>query len=693
MEKENAFSKKASGAPESRQVETLQCNVATSGKTEGDNAGSMSASHGERLISELQFKHAELEIQKEALIQTKAELAAGLELFSQLYEMAPVGYFIMTRDSAVLQVNLTGAQFMGVERDALIGSRFVDFVADRDRRIFINFLGELFAGGDNHCCEVMLMNVSSPVFVCIEAKMSSDGRECRTVIHDVTEQRLAEEAVQRERFRLKKILDALPEGMYILNDKYEFEFTNAALKRSLGIPGNRHCYAYLYDRTEPCPWCNNDDVFAGKTVKENRFLEKTGCLYELYAAPFYNDDGSMSKFQLFHDITELRQAEEHEIIKRKFEAMETLSGWLNHDMNNMLAGLFGCMEIALDNAGDSASVEKWIKKGLMIAETAKELMIRFRKMAPAAAYNKKTVCLSALIEANIPQPKAGDTVHICFNCGDGLQETDLDVELIDSVIKIIIENAVEAMPDGGMLNITAENVSKTRANVPGVTMLPDGDYVKVTFKDTGCGISENNLKRIFDPYFSTKKRGSQKGQGLSLGLAYSIIKQHKGHIAIRSKQGYGAEVTIWLPVFKQVTELEISRAQVAEAVRKGSRRVLVLDDEPFMREMVGEMLDIMGMAYELVSRGEDAVDCYFRALENKRAFGLIILDLTIKGGMGGLETLAVLKEKDPEVKAVVMSGYSEDPVVVNYKQHGFYAALTKPFQMADFERIVKAAMQ
>ncbi len=393
-------------------------------------------------------------------------------------------------------------------------------------------------------------------------------------------------------------------------------------------------------------------------------------------------------FATLQDITDLKQAEAHEIMERKFEAVGTLSGWLTHDMNNLLAGLFGYLELATDSLQDAPEAKKWLQKSFKIAETTRDLVKRFTAIARTTGYNKTAVLLPDLVSRNLNPPKAGDNIRVSFTCGEDIRQTEADEELLESVVRIIIENALEAMPGGGALEVAVANDSiKGKKNAMGF-LLKEGDYVRVSFKDTGCGISKSNLSRIFDPYFSTKERGAQKGQGLNLPLAYVIIRQHQGHIGIESTEGRGTEVVLWLPALKETESGTVAQDKGSVSGQAPSRRVLVLDDEAYMRDMFGTMLERMGIEHSLAANGEEAMALYIQAMEEKRPFGLVFLDLTVKDGMSGVPALNILKRYDPSIRAVVMSGYSDAPVIKNYRDYGFCAALGKPFHLADFEKTV-----
>jgi CheY-like chemotaxis protein len=254
-----------------------------------------------------------------------------------------------------------------------------------------------------------------------------------------------------------------------------------------------------------------------------------------------------------------------------------------------------------------------------------------------------------------------------------LWHAEADEGQIGQVIQNIVLNANEAMPDGGIIDISAGNM-----DIPNGSnmLLPNGGkFIKLVIQDTGTGIPEEHVSRIFDPYFTTK----QKGSGLGLATSYSIIKNHGGAIEVLSKPGSGTTFFIYLPATATKAEESV---QVSWTSPTRKRRILVMDDEAIVLEVSKNMIEALGHDVDVATDGESATEKYRQALASDNPFDVIILDLTVKGGMGGEETVKRLREMDPSVRAVVASGYSDNPVLLNFKAHGFSAVLSKPFSLA-----------
>jgi len=248
-----------------------------------------------------------------------------------------------------------------------------------------------------------------------------------------------------------------------------------------------------------------------------------------------------------------------------------------------------------------------------------------------------------------------------------------------AVIRNVVENAVEAMPDGGTLKIKAENLRIEETEQNSHLPLKPGDYARISIQDQGKGIPEEHMDKIYDPYFSSKEMGVQKGMGLGLTTAYAIIKQHGGHIRIDSSLGAGTTVNIYLPAESHPKKMDgaISLANNSGSPRK---RVLVMDDEERLRNMSQKMLERLGYKAITVKDGAEAIETYRKQNDSSEPFDVVILDLTIKGGMGGEATMRELLRINPDVKAIVSSGYFNDPVMSDFKKYGFMGALAKPYE-------------
>jgi CheY-like chemotaxis protein len=294
--------------------------------------------------------------------------------------------------------------------------------------------------------------------------------------------------------------------------------------------------------------------------------------------------------------------------------------------------------------------------------------------------------IPGLIQESVRLALSGSKMRCEFSLAEDLWPAEVDEAQMGQVIRSMALNAREAMPQGGAVGVRAENVVLSALEIPS---LPAGDYVRVSIADHGIGIPKDVLPKIFDPYFSTKQRGDRKGMGLGLTICHSVVQKHEGAITVESTVGVGTTFDIYLPAVRKLNSEEKSPAP-ADAPQHG--RVLVMDDEAGVREVVGRTLSGMGHEVALAQDGQMAIGVYKTAKLQGRCFDVMILDLMIREGMGGRETLQELLKIDPRVKAIAMSGYALDPVILEPERHGFKGVLTKPFDMGKLQENLSRVM-
>ncbi|MEJ2690294.1 MAG: ATP-binding protein, partial [Deltaproteobacteria bacterium] len=385
-----------------------------------------------------------------------------------------------------------------------------------------------------------------------------------------------------------------------------------------------------------------------------------------------------------HDISEAKLMEGQILNAKKLEATALFAGGIAHDFNNLLTIILGNLEMALDEMPvDRPIVFQKLRNAQKACLRASDLTRKFLTFSSGGEPFKKTASVEALIAESASLALAGSNVD--FECAfpDELWSVEVDTAQMAQAIGNVVTNAREAMPQGGTVRIRTENV----APVPGKNReFPDrrdAKYVKVLIQDQGIGIPKDLLPRVFDPYYSSKEMGKMKGLGLGLAIAYSIVKRHGGTIDIASRQNVGTTVSIYLPA----TDKEIvAQESKPRKVLPFNRKILVMDDEELLRDVTRNILEKLGYEAAVACDGEEAIQIFSKAKESGSPFGLVILDLTIKGGMGGKETIKRLKELDPDVRAIVASGYSNDPVMANFKEYGFVDALQKPYLISDLKK-------
>src|SRR5208283_402742 len=342
------------------------------------------------------------------------------------------------------------------------------------------------------------------------------------------------------------------------------------------------------------------------------------------------------------DITDRKKLEEQLHQSQKLEAIGTLAGGIAHDFNNLLQGIFGYISIAKLNAADknkSIAALEQAEKALHMSVNLTTQLLTFSKGGKPV---KKKITLQPLIENSVRFALSGSSTDYRINLDSDLGLVDADEGQIGQVIQNIVLNADQAMPMGGTIVITAKNV---HASKKGILQLPkEGKYVEISVQDNGIGISDEHLSKIFDPYFTTKAKGS----GLGLATCYSIVRNHGGAIHVSSKVGMGTTFYVYLPAIEAVKEA-LQAPELFPFVRNG--KILVMDDEELIRDIAVDMIHALDHEVEFAEHGEEAVEKYKAAMESGNPFDVVILDLTIRGGIGGRETIERLLAVNPGIRA------------------------------------------
>jgi PAS domain S-box-containing protein len=412
-------------------------------------------------------------------------------------------------------------------------------------------------------------------------------------------------------------------------------------------------------------------------------------LIEQVASPIRDNKNEVAGVVLvFRDITE-RQRSEGE--RRKAEALEQLgllAGGIAHDFNNLLTAIIGNISLASLLLPVENEMTGRLHDAKNASLRAKDLAQQLLTFARGGAPIKKTASIGRLIQDTVSFSLRGSQSRSEFNFGPDLWQAEIDSGQISQVIANLVVNADQAMPSGGTLQVSCDNYRHSSTDGSHAADLPPGNYVRVAIKDEGVGIPERYLKRIFDPYFTTKP----KGNGLGLASTYSIIKNHQGLIVVESETNVGSTFTIYLPAAARIaapTEKQLA----SDGPITGDGRVLIVDDEEAIRALVEFTLARLGYSVSTAETALAGVDLYRQKLEADQRFDLVILDLTLPGGMGGKEALKRLLEIDPTVNAIVSSGYATDATMSRYEDFGFRGVIAKPYEASELGRVVHHAIQ
>ena len=362
---------------------------------------------------------------------------------------------------------------------------------------------------------------------------------------------------------------------------------------------------------------------------------------------------------------------------KQMEAIGTLAGGIAHDFNNLLTAILGNINLATYTLPKDHKSYDCLVGAEKAAKKAHQLTKQLITFSQGGAPIKETAPIAEVIRESAQFALHGSNVDCSINIPDDLWLVEMDKGQIAQVIQNLTLNADRAMPNGGSIKISCENVTKEKDP----STLQKGLYVRVVVQDQGIGIKEESLSRIFDPYYTTKEKGSTKGSGLGLAMARSIISEHGGKISVQSTENVGTTFTFYLPAIRPSNN---TLPKIADDILLGRGTILVMDDESMIRAMMRHILPSLGYDVKTAENGEQALKMYDKAAQNNTPFILAIMDLTVPGGMGGKETAEKLLKKYPDAKLLVSSGYAEDPVMATPSEYGFLASLQKPYDIGNY---------
>jgi len=501
--------------------------------------------------------------------------------------------------------------------------------------------------------------------------------------------------LRRSEQELRDILDALPVGV-ALSDGATIEYINISFSERFGysldeIPTDEQWFllAYpdpVYRDLLVASWRSEIDRARANNTPIRPFEVKVSCKNGETRHAIANTQLIGQRILIIlTDITE-RELLRNELIKmQKLESIGVLAGGIAHDFNNILTGIMGNLSYAQVLLEPGHQARQPLAAAEQASSRAAELTRQLLTFARGGEPIKRATSSSLLVNEALSLMLRGTKVRGEAQIEAGVWAVEVDAGQISQVLNNLIINAVQAMPDGGVLRIVAENAQLTAdSGAP----LPPGPYVCLKLIDTGCGIATEVLERVFEPYFSTKAAGS----GLGLASAYSIVTRHGGAIAVESTVGRGSLFTLHLPATQAAPAAELPptaapHPQPGSALRP---RVLVMDDEAAICDIAAATLEYLGYQAETCADGAAATQLYEASLAAGSPYAAVIMDLTIPGGMGGKEAARRMLNRHPGARLIVSSGYSDDPIMADFRMYGFCGVLAKPYKVAELDQVLKA---
>jgi two-component system, cell cycle sensor histidine kinase and response regulator CckA len=517
-------------------------------------------------------------------------------------------------------------------------------------------------------------------------------------VRDISDRKRYEDALSFKNLLLSSQQETSLDGILIVDDKGAIISYNQRFGDLWGISveimesksDEKALKAVLDKLVDPKSFLSRvKHLYEHKREKSREeILLKDGRILDRYSAPMFGQDGKYyGRVWYFRDITEQRRMEEELVKAQKLESVGILAGGIAHDFNNLLATIMGYLDLSQEDADPVGTIYEYLGRAKKAGLQASELTKRLITFSKGGDPIQNETSLGALIRGAVNALNLSPGVSFHLSLSDDLWPVYIDEMQIRQVLYHLVKNAEEAMPNGGLITISVENrIVGEKETLP----LKEGPYVQWCVADQGGGIAKENLSRVFDPYFTTHNRSSEKGMGLGLAICYSVIKRHNGLIVVESEPGQGTVFTIYLP------GIETRRRKNGVRLEMGSLndvfisrgKILVMDDDELILRMIARILQRWGYTVEVAKDGSEAVRMFKQVYESGEPFGLVILDLEVPGGLGAEYALQKLRHLDPDVKAVVMSGYNDDPVIKNYPAYGFKGAMPKPFALDKLKTLV-----
>ena len=645
-----------------------------------------------RRTAELSQSNRELEETIDALNRTAGILAQNERRLAYAQLVARLGYWEWHADADRLICSGEVCRFLGLEPEEIGMTRihFLRLLHPDDQEYVRKAMNASLASGKSFGvdCRIILpdgsqriMNLQGEVAVPPTGKLL----KMTGTMQDITARKEAEKALieSEEKYRAlmnnasEGILLADVEGNFLEANKKMLEMADYSLDELLKLKLPQILPAAEAPRAQAA---FKELLASGAVaVADAQLLRKDGRIIPIdLTASLVRYAGKTVVQAILRDISERKKMEEERLLLSKLESLGILAGGIAHDFNNILTAILGNISLARIEAQPGQELTGRYLQRLEEAEKAclraRALSGQLLSFAKGGLPIKKATAVPKLLKESVNLALSGSKAGSQLILPEDLWPVEVDDGQISQVFNNLLINADQAMPEGGTITVRGENVT-----VVDELPLAKGDYVKITLSDQGVGIPAHYLGKIFDPYFTTKQGGS----GLGLATSHSIIRNNAGYITVESEVGVGTSFSVYLPA-NQAEKLPPKIAAVEPL--QGQGRILVMDDEEMVRDILSNMLEKLGYEAVCAVDGEEAIRLYQEAQAANRPFTAVIFDLTIPGGMGGKEAVSQLLAIDPHLIAIVSSGYSDDPIMANFRMSGFQGVISKPYRIMDLSK-------
>lgn len=627
--------------------------------------------------------------------QIASALRESEEKYRTLFENLPVGIFRSTAAGRLISINPTFAAMFGYRTpEEMSDINAADLYFDRSERD--SYVADLKKSKEEYSAHEFRMRRrdEASFWVLSNVRAIRDGQgEIQFLdgtIRDITELKRTYGALRESEERFRTIFETAHDAIFIKDSQSRYISVNAGMERLFGTSRE-----HLIGRTDlelfgPEEGANNQETdrraMAGEMVEKEHTTTIRGesLIFHVCKVPMRNPDGAVTGIcGIARDVTEKRRLEAELVRSDKLESIGVLAGGIAHDFNNLLTAIMGNVSLVKSEHDPNGQSFQCLSDVEKAAVRAKGLTHQLLTFAKGGTPHKEVIQLGEVVREATLFSLTGSSVKCEFDFAPDLYDVEADGDQISQVISNLVINAVQAMPKGGIIRIKLENADTTDHGIPTASA---ERWVQICVSDQGDGIPATILPKIFDPFFTTK----ESGNGLGLAIVYSIITKHGGHVEVYSCEGSGATFTILIPA---VTKTARTSTNLPDDDLRGDGRILVMDDEVLIRQMADLCLTHYGYDVVTVADGAGAIAEFESARTADRPFHLVILDLTIPGGVGGAVTLERLRRIDPEIRAILASGYSSDRAVTDFAALGFSGRIHKPYRAETLARAVLTAME
>ena len=685
-----------------------------------ENIEGQSPAEVKQALHELRVHQIELDMQNQELRRAQAELDAARKLYFDLYDLAPVGYLTVSEKGLILEANLNAANLLGMAKKSLVGQLLTRFIIREDQDIYYRHRKRLLETDKLQSLELrMVKNDGTTFWGHLDATVQYTSTDATSshrqssaqapqagasklliVMTDITARKQAEEALYETNAYLENLINYANAPIIVWDPQLRITRFNHAFENLTGR-SEAEVLGKSLDILFPTGLVKESMELIIKTTAgdhletvEIKIMHLDGTVHTLLwnSATIYASDGqtTIATIAQGHNITHRKQMEEELLRARKLESLGVLAGGIAHDFNNLMTVVQGYIELAIMELPANSPAQKMLLISMSSVHKTQDLTSKLITFSRGGGPVKEGFDATAILRNAVNMKIADTKVRAKFDFKESLWKAEADEFQMKHCFYNLTTNAVEAMPGGGNLAIMVENALIPAGKIP---ELQEGSYLKITFSDEGAGIPKDILVNVFDPYFTTKKIGAQQGLGLGLAVCYSVMKKHGGHITVKSQPGKGTSFVLYLPAQPNLAEALPGKKEIKTTSSTSKCRTLIMDDEPQIREIERVYLERMGHEVTDVKDGQEAIDAYKIAFDAGKPFDLVMLDLTVRHGMGGQEAMACLLTIDPKIKAIIASGFVDDPLIEYYADYGFKGALKKPFMYGDVKSIMEKILK